>query len=138
MAINFFNEDIDFPKPFEKIATKNWIKKVVTLHSMRVGDINYIFTSDQYLLAINKEHLQHDYYTDVITFDYSETNTIAGDIYISLDTVATNADEFKQTFSDELNRVIIHGVLHLIGFKDKSKTDSLEMRKQENKALELR
>ena len=138
MAIHFFNEDIDFPKPFEKIATKNWIKKVVALHSMRVGDINYIFTSDTYLLEINKEHLQHDYYTDVITFDYSEAETISGDIYISLDTVATNADEFKQTFSDELNRVIIHGVLHLIGFKDKSETDSLEMRKQENKALKLR
>ena len=136
MAIQFFNEDIDFPN-INPSKTKNWIKKVINSHAMRLGEISYIFTSDERILEINIEHLEHDYYTDVITFDYTEQTKISGDIFISLDTVKSNADKYRQDYTTELNRVIIHGVLHLIGFKDKTPKDAKEMRKQENKALEL-
>ena len=136
MAVHFFNEDIDFPK-INTSKLKNWIKKVIQSHEMRQGEISYIFTSDTNILKINIDYLQHDYYTDVITFDYTENDKISGDIFISLDTVKSNANTYQQDYATELNRVIIHGVLHLIGFKDKTPEDAKEMRKQENKALEL-
>ncbi len=136
MAVYFFNEDIDFP-PLNKKQVKKWLQTVVKKHHKTLGDINYIFTSDSYILKINQEHLKHDYYTDVITFDYTENNKISGDIYISLDTVKSNAELLNQDYNKEFNRVLIHGILHLIGFKDKNETDATEMRKQEELSLEI-
>ena len=136
MAVHFFNEDIDMPQ-LDKKKLKVWIKKVVGSHNKELGNINYIFTSDAYILKVNKEYLQHDYYTDVITFDYTENKKISGDIFISLDTVKSNSILFKQKYEDEFNRVLIHGVLHLLGFKDKKEDEATEMRLQENNALSL-
>ncbi len=136
MAVYFFNEDIDFPQ-INKTQVKRWLQTIVKNHTQVLGDINYIFTSDAYILKINIEYLKHDYYTDVITFDYTENNKISGDIYISLDTVKSNAELLKQEYNIELHRVIIHGILHLIGFKDKNEQDSKEMRKQEEISLEI-
>ena len=136
MAVYFFNEDIDLPQVNKK-RVKKWLQLIVKNHTKTLGDINYIFTSDSYILQINQEHLNHDYYTDVITFDYTENNKISGDIYISLDTVKSNAELLKQEFNKEFHRVIIHGILHLIGFKDKTEPDAKEMRKQEETSLEI-
>ena len=102
-----------------------------------LGAISFIFCNDDYLLDVNRKYLNHDYYTDIITFDYREGDILSGDIFISLDTVRSNAKEFGSTFKDELHRVIVHGVLHLIGFNDKSEEESLVMRENENKCLEL-
>jgi len=136
MAIHFFNEDIEAPK-IDKTQIKRWVKRVVSEHSKILGEINYIFTSDSSILKINQDYLQHDYYTDVITFDYSEERKIAGDIFISLETVKSNAEKFEQDFDIELHRVIIHGILHLIGFEDKTPQNQKIMRLQENNALTL-
>ena len=136
MAIQFFNEDIDFPD-IDKRELKAWVKKVIESYSKKTGNLSYIFTSDSNILKINKEYLQHDYYTDVITFDYTEENKISGDIFISLDTVKSNSIKFNQDYTEELNRVIIHGVLHLIGFKDKTETEAAEMRKREELSLSI-
>lgn len=136
MAVHFFSEDIDFPS-IEKKQIKKWIKEVVLFHSKSLGEINYIFTSDEYILKVNQDYLQHDYYTDVITFDYSELNKISGDIFISLDTVKSNSIKFNQEYRKELNRVLIHGILHLIGFKDKTNEDAVTMRIKEDEALDI-
>jgi rRNA maturation RNase YbeY len=100
-----------------------------------MGDISYIFCSDDQLLDINKEFLNHDYYTDVITFDYSETENVSGDIFISIDRIRDNAKILELSYLDELHRVIIHGVLHLLGFKDKTKEESKNMRRLEDECL---
>jgi len=135
MNINFFSEDVDLPEiDFSKI--KEWISEVVSGYNKSVGDLNYIFCSDDYLLKINKEYLQHDYYTDIITFNYCEENIISGDIFISLDRVSENADEFN-TNDTELYRVIIHGVLHLVGFEDHTDEEKQEMRNAEDTALRV-
>lgn len=135
--ISFFEEEIAF-KLKEKSKIKKWISSVCELYEKKAEDINYIFCSDEYLLEINKEYLNHDFYTDIITFDQSESvNKIAADIYISVDRVKENSQTNKVSFAQELNRVIIHGILHLIGFKDKSKAEALEMRSLENKLLEM-
>ena len=115
-----------------------WIKKVAETHGFRVGDISYIFCSDEHILSVNREYLQHDYYTDIITFDYTEEKRISGDIFISLDTVASNAEKFGTTYEEELYRVIIHGILHLCGINDKSDEERNGMEKEEDKALKLR
>jgi len=134
MAFRLVNEDIDFPE-IDKRQIKKWVNKVIEHHSKHVGEITYIFTSDRNILKVNQDFLQHDYYTDVITFDYCEENNVSGDIYISLDTVKSNSQKFDQEYSRELLRVIIHGILHLIGFMDKSDEDAKEMRQQEELAL---
>ena len=134
MAIYFHNENIDFPD-LKKEQIKDWLRQVAKIHAKIVGDLNYIFTTDENILSINKEYLNHDYYTDVITFDYTKGKKISGDIYISLETVRTNSDKFKQDYNEELRRVIIHGVLHLIGFKDKTDLEAQEMRRQEENAI---
>lgn len=103
----------------------------------RLGDINYIFCSDEELLEINIRHLNHSTYTDIITFDYTEGNKISSDIFISIDRVEENAKKFKVSFEEELHRVMIHGILHLCGYKDKSKADAELMRKKENAALKM-
>ncbi len=136
MAIYFFSENIEMPS-IDRKQIKIWVKEVGLVHSKYLGEINYIFTSEENILKVNQDYLQHDYYTDVITFDYSEGRKISGDIYISTETVKTNAQKYNQDYTTELNRVIIHGVLHLIGFKDKMLEEEQEMRIQENKALIL-
>ncbi len=133
--INFITEDTNFPN-VEQAKIINWIKSVATFYNMKVGNINYIFCSDKRILEINKQYLEHDYYTDIITFDYSQGNKIAGDIFISLDTVKSNSDEQKTDFEEELLRIIIHGILHLCGQNDKKPADKEEMTRKENLALE--
>jgi rRNA maturation RNase YbeY len=134
--ITFQNQSISF-KLKEKTRLKAWIKTVTEREKHRLGDINYIFCSDDELLEINIQHLNHNTYTDIITFDYTEGNKISSDIFISIDRVAENAKKFKVSFEEELHRVMIHGILHLCGYKDKSKADAELMRKKENGALKL-
>ena len=134
--IHFYAEEIEFPE-IDKKHIIVWIKQVAALHDKRVGEISYLFCSDTKILEVNREFLQHDYYTDIITFDYSEGDRISGDIYISLDTVQSNADSFKNNYFTELHRVIIHGILHLCGQNDKSEDEQNEMTQKENEALEL-
>ena len=112
-----------------------WIKSVAADYCFSIGNINYIFCSDERELAVNREFLGHDYYTDVITFDYSTANTLNGDIFISLDTVQSNAEMVGVPFADELHRIIIHGVLHLTGQGDKTPETKVEMTEKEEKAL---
>ena len=113
------------------------IEKLVNNENRTLGDVNYILCSDAYLLDINRQYLNHDYYTDVISFDYCEDNVISGDIFISVDTVADNAKEYGVTFEKELARVMIHGVLHFIGYNDKSDEEVPVMRAKENQYLSL-
>lgn len=134
--ISFQNQSISF-KLKEKTRLKAWIKTVTEKEKHRLGDINYIFCSDDELLEINIQHLKHTTYTDIITFDYTEGNKISSDIFISVDRVEENAKKFKVSFEEELHRVMIHGILHLCGYKDKSKADAELMRKKENGALKL-
>lgn len=131
MSIQYFSEDVPFPK-LKRRATSKWIKNVITSEGKRVGDISFIFCSDSYLLDVNKKYLDHDYYTDIITFDYVEGLVISGDIFISVDRVKENSVEFKTTSADELNRILIHGILHLLGYKDKQKRDKILMTEKEN------
>lgn len=136
MAIIYQNEDIKFPQ-IKRRETSKWIKEVAASYGKKVGDIAFIFCSDEKILEINKEYLQHDYYTDIITFDYCEENVIAGDIFISLETVKSNSDEFKTDYNEELKRIIIHGILHLCGINDKGPGEREHMTECENKALAL-
>lgn len=133
--ILFTNDDSVSFNLKNKRLIKSWIKDIIQLNKKEVGDINYIFCSDEKILEINKEFLKHDYYTDIISFDYCEVNKINGDIFISIDTVKSNSIKYKTEFVEELHRVIIHGVLHFLGFKDKTKADAEKMREAENKAL---
>lgn len=118
--------------------TSRWIKEIVAQAEMRLGDVSVVFCSDPYILDVNRQYLGHDYYTDIITFDYCEGDVLSGDLIISVDTVRANAEEYgAASFDEELHRVIIHGVLHLIGFDDHTPEDQAEMRRQEDAALEL-
>jgi rRNA maturation RNase YbeY len=112
-----------------------WLETIAGEHGYRLGDLNYIFCSDEHLLKINQDFLQHDTYTDIITFDYVVAKLISGDIYISTERVQENADELEQSFDRELRRVMIHGLLHLIGYGDKTEEEKKEMRMAEDKAL---
>lgn len=135
MSIVFFNEDVDMPNlNFDKVRL--WIGRIIRHYNKNTGDINYIFCSDDYLLQINKEYLNHDFYTDIVTFNSCEDSIISGDIFISLDRVSENAEEYN-TKDSELFRVIIHGVLHLVGLDDHSDEDKTIMRKAEDDALEI-
>lgn len=134
--ITYNTEDVKMPV-FPKRKTSAWIKSVAALHGKTVGDIAYIFCSDEKILDVNRMYLQHDYYTDIITFDYSEDNMISGDLFISLDTVRTNAEKFAVAYDSELYRVIIHGVLHLCGIDDKAPGARAVMERYENEALQL-
>lgn len=136
MAISFHLENVDFPA-IKKRETANWIKAVAKNFNRQVGEISYLFCDDTKILEINREYLQHDYYTDIITFDYSEDKTISGDISISLDTVRSNSQKFKTAYEEELHRVIIHGILHLCGLRDHSEEEKNAMREAENAALLL-
>lgn len=114
-----------------------WIKNVASVYGKKVGDIAYIFCNDDKILEVNREYLQHDYYTDIITFDYTEGNVVAGDIFISLDTVRSNSELLGVPYRQELHRVIIHGILHLCGIDDKGEGEREIMEKEENKALAM-
>jgi probable rRNA maturation factor len=120
-----------------KRATTAWIKDVAATYGRKVGEIGYMFVNDEKILEVNNEYLGHDYYTDIITFDYDEGNVINGDIVISLDTVRTNAEQFGKEYADELHRVIIHGVLHLCGINDKGPGEREVMEAAENAALDM-
>lgn len=121
----------------KKRETTAWIKAVVASYKRRLGDIGYMFLDDEKILEVNREYLGHDYYTDVITFDYDEDDVVSGDIVISLDTVRSNAELFGKEYDDELHRVIIHGILHLCGINDKGPGEREIMEAAENKALAL-
>ena len=136
MPITYHAEDIALPG-IKRRDVSAWIKKVAISHGKKVNEIAYIFCSDEKILEVNSQYLEHNYYTDIITFDYSEDNKISGDLFISLDTVRSNSEQFDTKFVEELHRVIIHGVLHLCGFKDKSPEEELDMRRREDEALSL-
>ncbi len=134
--ISFNSEGVGFKMP-QKSIYKAWIEAVSLSHGKKVGEISYIFCSDEYLLEMNKQYLQHDYYTDIITFDYSEGETISGDLFISVDRVNDNANDLSISPEIEMQRVVIHGVLHLCGYGDKDFEAEQNMRKMEEKALEI-
>ena len=135
MAIHYFAEETQVPA-IKKREISRWIKAVAATYGKTTGEISYIFCNDSRILEVNRQYLQHDYYTDIITFDYTEGNRISGDIFISLDTVKSNAQEYGQRFEDELHRIIIHGILHLCGIKDKGEKERQQMTRCENQALE--
>lgn len=135
--IRFFSEDVCFDFN-QKLLTKRWLKLVAEAEQRNIGDINIIFCSDPYILDINIQYLQHDYYTDIITFDYCEGDVLSGDLFISIDSVRDNSFEFSSSFNDELNRVIVHGLLHLIGYDDHKDEDITVMRSKEDFYLCLR
>ena len=130
-----FNYETDF-KIDDEHRLENWIETIAADKGFEIGEINYIFCDDDYLLKLNREFLQHDTLTDIISFDNSMGKLISGDIFISVERVSDNAKDFKVSFNEELHRVMIHGVLHYMGYKDKSEEDEKEMRHQENLALE--
>ena len=134
--ISFQNQSISF-KLKDKTKLKLWIKSIVNKEKHTLGALNYIFCSDDELLEINIKHLNHNTFTDIITFDYTEAKKIGSDIFISIDRVIENSKKFDTSFENELHRVMIHGVLHLCGYKDKTKSDAELMRKKENWALKL-
>ena len=136
MAIYFSSENLDFELENES-KVKKWILAVVNAQNRRVGNINYLFCDDAYLININRTYLNHDTYTDIITFDYVVGNLISGDIMISIDRVGENAAKFGVPFEHELRRVVVHGVLHLLGQGDKSDEEAREMRRLEEEALSL-
>lgn len=135
--ITYQTEDTSFRFGSRRL-TSRWIKEIVSHADLKIGDLSVVFCSDPYILDVNRQYLGHDYYTDIITFDYCEGNVLSGDLIISVDTVRANAEEYgAASFDEELHRVIIHGVLHLIGFDDHTPEDQAEMRRQENAALAL-
>lgn len=136
MAISFYAEDTQLPA-IHKQAVETWIKTVAATYGKKTGDIGYIFCSDEKILEVNRQYLQHDYYTDIITFDYTQGDKISGDLFISLDTVRTNAETFHTDYNEELHRTIIHGILHLCGINDKGPGEREIMEANENKALEM-
>lgn len=134
--IAFYAEETQLPAVRQE-AVREWVRTVAQSYGKKVGDISYIFCSDEKILEVNREFLQHDYYTDIITFDYTSGEKIAGDLFISLDTVRTNAEKFGQPYNEELHRTIIHGILHLCGINDKGPGEREIMEANENKALDI-
>ena len=134
MPILFYHEDVK-PLKLERRKIKNWISSVITSENKKNGSINFIFCSDEYLLQVNKQYLEHDYYTDIITFDYVEGKLISGDIFISVDRVADNAGKFRVSFDEELRRILVHGVLHLLGYADKEPEQKTLMTSKEDQYL---
>lgn len=135
--ITYNTDGVKMPN-IKKRETSAWIKAVAATYDRKVGEIGYMFVSDEKILEVNNEYLGHDYYTDIITFDYDEGSRINGDIVISLDTVRSNAEQFHKEYDDELHRVIIHGILHLCGINDKGPGEREIMEAAENKALAMR
>lgn len=136
MAILYHTEGVKLPN-IKKRDVTSWIKSVAESYGKKTGDISFIFCADNKILEINKLYLQHDYYTDIITFDYTEGNIISGDVFISLDTVKSNSEKFDTSYDKELLRIIIHGILHLCGINDKEPGEREFMTGCENKALKM-
>ena len=135
--ITYNVENVKMPA-IKRRATTAWIRRVADTYGKKVGEVGYLFCDDEHILEVNREYLGHDYYTDIITFDYCEGNTLSGDLVISLDTVRTNAEKFRKNYDEELHRVIIHGILHLCGLNDKGPGEREVMEAAEDKALALR
>ena len=135
--ITYNTEGVKMPK-IRKRENTAWVKAVAASYGKKVGEVAYIFVDDEKSLEVNRQYLQHDYYTDIITFDYTEGDVISGDLFISLDTVRTNAEQVGASYEQELDRVIIHGILHLCGINDKGPGEREVMEAAENKALALR
>ena len=134
--LSFQTINVQMP-PIDQTVITAWVGAVAATYGRRTGDINYIFVDDEEILRVNRQFLQHDYYTDIITFDYCEGDVLNGDLVISLDTVRSNAELFHKSYDEELHRVIIHGILHLCGINDKGPGERELMEAAENKALEL-
>lgn len=134
--IQYLTDHTDMPNLNQPLLYR-WLTKVVAGYGFELGDITYIFCSDERILEVNKQFLNHDYYTDVITFDYATRGKVSGDIYISLDTVRSNAERFQQDYERELHRVLVHGVLHLTGQEDKTPETQVIMTEKEEKALSI-
>ena len=137
IMVSYFFEDTNF-KFNRRRLTSQWLKFTAESEIKRIGQVNIIFCSDNYILDINQKYLQHDYFTDIITFDYCEGKTLSGDLFISVDTVRENAIFYGTEFDDELNRVIVHGLLHVIGYDDHSEEDQKTMRSKEDYYLAQR
>lgn len=132
----FFFETVGVPFPeIKRRETGRWIKNVIARYGKRAGDIAYVFCSDEEILRVNRRYLQHDYYTDIISFDYSAGDVVSGDLFVSVDTVRSNSEEYRTDYAEELRRVMIHGVLHLCGFDDRAPADAERMREREDEAL---
>ncbi|MBQ3992879.1 MAG: rRNA maturation RNase YbeY [Bacteroidaceae bacterium] len=136
MNITFNTDGVAMPD-IEPQRIRDWVQRVAQAHGRRVGEVNYIFVSDERILDINRQFLGHDYYTDIITFDYCEADILQGDLFISLDTVRTNAEGLGVAYEQELHRVVIHGILHLCGINDKGPGEREVMEAEENTALAL-
>lgn len=135
--VRFYSEDIKFNLK-DKLAVKRWLKKVAVSESKKLGGISIIFCSDNYVLDVNIRYLKHDYYTDIITFDYCIDDVLSGDLFISVDSVKKNSLDFGTDFTDELHRVIVHGLLHLIGYDDHTEEEQIVMRSKEDHYLKER
>ncbi|MEA3448966.1 MAG: rRNA maturation RNase YbeY [Bacteroidota bacterium] len=136
MSINFYSEDVDMPD-FNKPAAAAWIRRTIKSENREAGDCSIIFCSDIYLLEINKKYLNHNYFTDIVAFDYGENNTVSGDLFISVDRVKDNAAYYDVDINHELHRVMIHGILHLCGYNDSNESEQKQMREKENYYLEM-
>ena len=134
--ITYSVENVKFPN-IKRRETTAWIRKVAATYGKKVGEVGYLFCDDEHILEVNNEYLGHDYYTDIITFDYCEDDVLNGDLVISLDTVRSNAELFGKPYEEELHRVIIHGILHLCGLNDKGPGEREQMEAAEDKALKL-
>ena len=134
--VNIFFEDIEI-LDLDPEFFVSWLSKVCDSEAKELGEVNLVFCSDDYLLDMNKKHLDHDYYTDIITFDYTEGDVVSGDLFVSVDRVNDNAKQLNVSRETELNRVVVHGVLHLIGYGDKSEKEALLMRSKEDASLSL-
>ena len=138
MSVEIHAEDVDLVNEVNEAFLDSWFEAVTSLEEKILGDVSVILTSDNYLLEMNKQYLDHDYFTDIITFDYTEGTIVSGDLFISLDRVKDNASTLSVDFKDELHRVCVHGLLHLVGYKDKSEDDEKLMRSKEDEMLKLR
>lgn len=134
--IQFISQDVSFQIK-QKRKIKKWLTDLINSHQKRVGEISIVFSNNDYVLEVNKQFLAHDFYTDIITFNYNEDDFISGDLIISIDMVRENAEKFKETFERELHRVVVHGILHLLGLNDKTKMEEATMRIAENDALKM-
>lgn len=136
--ILFFKEGkADYPSFFSDVLVCRWLDRIAEYYRKSLGNLSFVFCDDAYIFSVNRQYLKHDYYTDVITFDYCRGNCLSGDVFISLDTVKSNSEKFCTTYENEFHRVICHSVLHLIGFKDKTDSDSMLMRENESICLDL-
>jgi len=135
--ITYNTENVKMPS-IRRRDTSAWIRRVAESYGKKVGEVGYLFCDDEHILQVNREYLGHDYYTDIITFDYCEGNILNGDLVISLDTIRTNAEQFGKPYDEELHRVIIHGILHLCGLNDKGPGERQQMEAAEDRALALR